>query len=391
MNKSKDYIFSILSVILPLIVLQLILIPQYSKTVSQHALGNFILVITIINMSAAILGNSLNNIRLTTKLEIKNENKYFSFLIILILIQLFISSIVGEIFGYSIESKIYILLWSVFLIIKTYIYVYYRLILNYKNYLFSSIINSGMLLFGVLLVNYFEVNIYFIYCIAEGLTILYIFSNQKLIQKFKAFELLDLESIKNYLTLTISNILNNLVLYADRLLIGLVLGARYVPLFFIATTIGKMSNVMIGPIANVLLSYNVKGENKYIKKKEIVNAVKLIILVTLMTFPVYFASYLFIKYFYSNYFTEVKGIIWIANFAVILFSSTAIPQMKLIASNHYNSNLIINIFIIIGLFAGIPLMVIKGLEGFSILLILLSLIKFVLIYFNLFKNDKINV
>jgi len=86
MKKSKklnDYIYSILASSLPLILVQLLFIPFYAHRVSIEIFGDFILILTFVTMSSTILGNTLNNIRLTKNEGVQSEFEFLNFLLIL--------------------------------------------------------------------------------------------------------------------------------------------------------------------------------------------------------------------------------------------------------------------------------------------------------------------
>ncbi|WP_414054795.1 lipopolysaccharide biosynthesis protein [Macrococcus equi] len=384
-SKKVDFLYSILSSVLPLIVIQLLLIPLYSHHVTKHEFGIFLLVITIINMTTVILGNTLNNIRLTDKDEI-NEYEYLMYLFLLSLVQIIISLIVCIFFKLSLSVGLNIIFWSVALMFKTYFLVYFRVVINYKDYLISSIINAVTLFLGVLMLYVIKIDIFLIYAIAEILTLLFVVT--KVRHYFKNYRLVIISKQKrrNFQSLLSANIISNLILYSDRILIGSILGAAFVPYFFIATTIGKMSNLIINPIANVLLSYNVKENNKINIKNELKNFIKLILITLVFSIVIYFCSLIFIKYFYSQYYEATKQILWISNFAVLLLSITSIPQMKLIGNNKYRSNLNINVIILVLLAVTSPMIYFFGLLGYSYCLILISLIKYLLILKTLSKH-----
>lgn len=72
MCKSKDFIYSILSNVLLMILLQLFLLPLYSKEHTTKEFGQFLLLLTLVNIISPILGNTLNNIRLINKKKKNN-------------------------------------------------------------------------------------------------------------------------------------------------------------------------------------------------------------------------------------------------------------------------------------------------------------------------------
>src|SRR5699024_4339103 len=114
----------------------------------------------------------------------------------------------------------------------------------------------------------------------------------------------------NYNSLMGSNIILNLLNYSDRILIGLVIGTRYVPLFFIATIVGKLSNLVINPLATVLLSYEVDNNNTYSRKKYIRIFFITIILSMILSVIISLISYMVIKILYPNYLDDVKSLIF---------------------------------------------------------------------------------
>ncbi|RIM66211.1 capsular biosynthesis protein, partial [Staphylococcus arlettae] len=57
MNKSKDFIYSVLSNVMIMVLMQFLLLPIYSKSHSTIEFGNFILLLTLVNMISPIIGN----------------------------------------------------------------------------------------------------------------------------------------------------------------------------------------------------------------------------------------------------------------------------------------------------------------------------------------------
>lgn len=389
MKKIKDITVNILATVIPIIIMQLILIPIYSRNNTSEDFGKFLLILTLINISSIILGNTLNNIRLINKDE-KNikEYKYFSTLIILIIVNIIITTMFLLLWKIDKSEIILINLWGTCLLIRSYFFVYLRLEFKYLEILYINIISAVILGIGSLLLSYNLVNIYLVLFVSEAIIIIsMILYSLKYFKEFK-IQFLHIKKIRDLSSLLGSNIILNLLNYSDRILIGMVLGAKYVPLFFISTIVGKLSNLIINPMVTVLLSYEVDNKSSH-PKKNIFKVFSLIILLSIiLSIIITFVSYIIIKILYPDYLEDVKGILYLSNLGVILLSTTAILQMKIIANSKFKLNLTINIVsLIILTISSVLLMNYFGIMGFSIALVLSSLIKHFLIYISI--NEKL--
>ena len=97
--------------------------------------------------------------------------------------------------------------------------------------------------------------------------------------------------------------------------------------------------MLINPIVTVLLSYEVNDESKN-NYLQIRKTFKLILLVSfILTIFITIASWIFIFLFYNEYLNKVVGLIFLANLGVILMSSSAVLQMKLVANSLFRQNL----------------------------------------------------
>lgn len=389
MKKIKDITVNILATVIPIIIMQLILIPIYSRNNTSEDFGKFLLILTLINISSIILGNTLNNIRLINKDE-KNikEYKYFSTLIILIIVNIVITTMFLLLWNIDNSEIILINLWGTCLLVRSYIFVYLRLEFKYLEILYINIISAVILGIGSLLLFYNLVNIYLVLFVSEAIIIIsMILYSLKYFKEFK-IQFLHIKKIRDLSSLLGSNIILNLLNYSDRILIGIVLGAKYVPLFFISTLVGKLSNLIINPMVTVLLSYEVDNKSSH-PKKNIFKVFSLIIILSIiLSIIITFVSYITIKILYPDYLENVKGILYLSNLGVILLSTTAILQMKIIANSKFKLNLTINIVsLIILTISSVLLMNYFGIMGFSIALVLSSLIKHFLIYISI--NEKL--
>ncbi|MGW7834703.1 lipopolysaccharide biosynthesis protein [Staphylococcus xylosus] len=392
MKKIKDITVNILASAIPIVIMQLILIPVFSSNNNSEDFGQFLVILTLVNILSTILGNTLNNIRLINKHEddIK-EYTYINTLLILIIVNMFFTTTFLFVWGVKSNDILLINLWGACLLVRSYVFVYLRLELKYLLILYINIISAIILSLGSLLIFYNLINIYLVLFVSEAFIILSMILNSKCYFKEFKIKFINCEKIKNYNSLMGSNIILNLLNYSDRILIGLVLGTRYVPLFFIATIVGKLSNLVINPMVTVLLSYEVDNNNTYSRKKYIRIFFITIVLSMILSVIISLISYMVIKILYPNYLDDVKSLIFLSNLGVILLSTTAILQMKIVAKSKFNLNFKINIISLVVLsITGYILMGLFGILGFSIALVLTSLIKHlvIIISLNMKLGDK---
>ncbi|OHS55501.1 lipopolysaccharide biosynthesis protein [Staphylococcus sp. HMSC69H07] len=387
MNKSKDFIFSILSNVILMILLQLVLLPIYAKIHTPQEFGAFILLLTLVNIISPILGNTLNNIRLINKTNFNLiESEYLCLVIIGSFIVMIITMIYSFVNVFSLMDTIFSGLWAAFLLIRSYLFVYYRLDFRFKSLLYISIAVSFVMLIGGVSMYFMHVSIFIVLFASEFImTILMIIDYRRKFENFR-LKFLNNEDFKNYIELIGANSVLNLINYSDRILLNLFLGTIYVPLFFVATTIGKISNLLINPFVTVLLSYEVdsKGQDTIENVKKVF---KIIMVVSIMmSIVISIVSWVFIYVFYNEYISKVQALIFLANLGVILMSSTAVLQIKLVANSQFRNNLMINVMtlIIIVLFSAI-LVQFFNVYGYAIALIISAMYKHFAIYHKVMK------
>ncbi|WP_346842675.1 capsular biosynthesis protein [Staphylococcus lugdunensis] len=287
---------------------------------------------------------------------------------------------------FSLMDTIFSGLWAAFLLIRSYLFVYYRLDFRFKSLLYISIAVSFVMLIGGVSMYFMHVSIFIVLFASEFImTILMIIDYRRKFENFR-LKFLNNEDFKNYIELIGANSVLNLINYSDRILLNLFLGTIYVPLFFVATTIGKISNLLINPIVTVLLSYEVdsKGQDTIENVKKVF---KIIMVVSIMmSIVISIVSWVFIYVFYNEYISKVQALIFLANLGVILMSSTAVLQIKLVANSQFRNNLMINVMtlIIIVLFSAI-LVQFFNVYGYAIALIISAMYKHFAIYHKVMK------
>ncbi|MEZ7172920.1 lipopolysaccharide biosynthesis protein [Sporosarcina sp. OR05] len=253
----KDFILSIIASLLPIVVLQFVIFPSISLKIAPNKYGEFLTMIGLVTLISGSMGTVLNNIRLINIKKYKELKGDFSS-ILLIFLTLNGLLVAVAIFYYREISSgfdILLLVFSSFLIIITgYSIVAFRIELNYKNILYSSVyLSCGYIVgyFVFLITNYwgwiyFIGNLFYLGIIIRKSTIL-----KEPFKKTRYYK----ATLKDSMLLLFSTLLLSGTLYIDRLLIYPLLGGLAVSVYYTATLLPKTLALILQPLSSVLLSY----------------------------------------------------------------------------------------------------------------------------------------
>ena len=258
-----DVFCSIISSAIPIVILQLVLLPSLSRGMSSEEYGLVIMYLSLFNIIPSAMGNSLNNVRLVEDshgISNTNYNKLlltlcFSDIVFVIVFSILYSktNIVAVVFFNVILSVVWL--------IKEYVLVGFRIRINYLKILVGNILLSVGYCIG-----------YGIYCIVGNwvsiyltgiiICLVYISANTKWYK-----ESLETDSKYKYLfgqtvLLILSSILCRIPAYADKVVIYPILGGESVAILYVATLTGKIITMVISPISNVILTYVAKLQKR---------------------------------------------------------------------------------------------------------------------------------
>ncbi len=261
-----DMALNIVATAIPIIVLQLFLLPALSHYLSDDQYGLLVTILSLMNMVPSTLGNVLNNIRLIESRELEDGNAQQNFNVILSVmlgVNLVTMAVCTCIYdrGIEIDSLLLTLLVSVFLLLREYFTVAFRIKLNYKNIVASNLImiaGYGVGFFLFPLTNRWQV----IYLLGYGFSLAFIFLKTDLwkeaFQVSSSFRHICLQAV----LLTAATFLGRVTTYADKLIIFPVLGGAVVSVYYTATLFGKVVSMAITPISSVILSYLSRANRK---------------------------------------------------------------------------------------------------------------------------------
>ncbi|TYS63953.1 hypothetical protein FZD47_10650 [Bacillus infantis] len=395
-NFMSDVTLNIIASGVIAIVLQFGVYPLLNKGLNTALFGEVLVMMSIVNIVAVLLGNSLNNIRILYNKEYKAEKVTGDFSLILLcagIVNLLIMSTIVFLLWphHSFWGNILLIIISLLTMLRSYLIVDYRLALNYKRIAQHSLMYSAALLFSTLIL--FISDLWqLVFFIGETISLLFLAFTTQLIKEPIKISFKIKHTVKQYILLCISSLLGNILIYLDRFIIFSFLGAQKVTIFFVATMIGKLSSLILSPISGVVLTYLSNKEGKITLKVFWMLNVGILIFSSIASFFTLILSKLALSIFYPNLYDDALKILFIANFAVILLSSCSLTQTIILKYSRMNVQILIQlVYGLIYAIGGIVMINLAGLKGFCLAASLAALFKFFFILFAgtlTLSNDK---
>ncbi len=262
MNKKKlvgDAALNLIASAVPIVLLQLLILPLIASRLGDKDYGLAITLVSLFTLTSHSFGNVLNNIRLLQNkdYEEKDHEGDFNFLLVICLSVSTVFTIVGSLYygkSLSFVDVLLIVFISCFILLREYLIVAFRLILNYKAILVNNIILgigylAGLVLFYI--IGWWQL----VYLVGSASSLIYIVKNTKLLKESYKRTPLFKPTLYKSTILFIAGFTGTALSYADKLLLYPLLGPAAVSIYYSATIIGKMISMGITPISGVMLSY----------------------------------------------------------------------------------------------------------------------------------------
>lgn len=253
----KDLLNNLLSVALPTLVLQIIVLPFINSIVGVNQYGLAISSLAVLNSVSAVVGNSLCNVRQLMEGEYRSQQLRGDFSALNIIFgagTTAIAVIFCASIGLTAIECALIAVLSLFMQLYNYALVFFRIDLDFHRALIASAIQSIGLLLGTVGV-YFSGLWMLALLLGYGASLIYIGLSTPLLKEPIRFTPLSRKTIRVEMALLGALLLSALVTYGDRLILLPLLGAATVSVFYISSLVGKMLVMVISPMSTVLLSY----------------------------------------------------------------------------------------------------------------------------------------
>lgn len=381
-----DVILNIIASLLLTSILQIIVLPVISARVYQDTFGEILTLQGISNAIGVMFGASLNNILLIKANSYDNQSLTATFS------RLFRSSIIYAtilsfplllFFGkeQGVVIALLMIVYTIGILIRSYLTVYYRINLEYKKILLHVIITSLGYLLGIVI---FFINGEWIsiYLIGELFSVLYLFYTIRPKFLIRQKDGIFFQIRKDFSNFFISSMLTNVLLYLDRLLINPILGASDVAVFFAASVVGKLIGIVMQPLSGVILSYisidiTEKPSKVFKYSLGISSGIGI-----LFFFGAYFATPFLLKVLYPDLFLEALPLYVLCNLiAVLNMISTIIQPLSLKFCPTYWQARIQIIYFICFFTLSLTFLYFYGLYGFIIGNIVSQILRLIVIIF----------
>ena len=309
-----DSFLNIISISLPLLILQLLALPFVANKLGEDEFGIVITIISILTVISFPVGNVLNNIRLLRnetylKESLNGDFNYLLFgtsLITAILMIVFSILFLESLSFYNLLLLVFIVVLSIF---KEYLSVSYRIILNFNGILLNNIFLSIGYIIGTglfYITGYWE----YIYLVGLIMSMIYmVFTTSLLTEPFIKTKLFK-TTFKDFLILYGSGLLKNFLNYADKIILLPLLGPINVSIYYAASILSKIILMLFNPINSVILSYIAK-----VKRVSHEAFIKGFSVVTIVGITSYFTTLLispyYLNFFYKNWADESMELIYI--------------------------------------------------------------------------------
>jgi len=307
-NKIKEILlnllYSFISFALPTAILQFIIQPLLAKELGAEVNGQYLTIMSAHYFFIGITASVLNHVRLLQQKKYEEKRFLGDFNIILLIYAAIAVIIVPFIWMMCSKSLNFAdILLMIFIswlyLYHDYIFVEYRLKLQYNKILIDNILMSfGYMVGFVLFMIYHKWQLIFIsaYVIPD----IYDFLNTSFIKepihKTEMFS----ETAKKVAVLTCSTALGSATSYCDKFILFPILGGVSVSIYYSASVIGKMLLLVSSPLNSVLLSYLVKIQ-KFDKKAILKWIPFLVIIIVILYVGCILCGYPLTMYLYPDW------------------------------------------------------------------------------------------
>ena len=265
---ASDMALNIVATLVPMISLQLFILPLIARSMSVEAYGTAVAVIALFGLVPLTLGNVINNVRLLRNQTSTDKGVAGDFSIIVAALAMISAIFTAACSWFSGETSLaeltLISLGSVLMLVREYLVVEYRIRLNYRGILLANIWQTIGQFAGLAL--FYLTGLWsLIYLMAYFVSDAYLLRTTNLWKE--PFRLTGeiRRTLGDTASLGLANLFNKLTNYADRLLLIPLAGASAVAVYYVSCLFGNALSLIISPINNVLLSYLAK-EKKFSRK-----------------------------------------------------------------------------------------------------------------------------
>lgn len=388
LEKWKDFftdtVWSAAALFLMNSVVQLAVYPYFSRHMGDEQYGNILYLVSLVNIVAASIGGSANNLRLKESAGRQTENGDYNIMLLgATILTIPFTAAIALFGGVSMNAGEAILFWLLICvsIFRVYSDAAFRLALNYHRYFWYYFFISLGYLVGVFL---FVSTGYWILTLLMGelLGILYAVLRSNLYRERPLLPSTRFHSILlPFLYLFLSRLLVNIVYNSDRAILKFLIGGTAVTTYYLASLAGKLVSLMVAPLNSVLIGYLARYKGVLTKKLVFQACFVLLTVIVVGTLVCSGASYVFIYLIYPQNLETVRPYILIATLPQLVYVSSSVFNVFLLRFAEEKYQVVINIIFLAAIICfALPLTKMWGFIGFSVGYLIAMVVRFVAIF-----------
>lgn len=249
---------------------QLLVLPLLAARFSDAEYGTILTIVSIANIIELALGNTLNNTRLITHKDYRQQNLTGDFQPLLLIAAGVASlvSLVLPLFFPQLDFLTGLLLWLVIVsnTLSCYYIVHFVVTLQFHKTLIQSAVTAAGTVLGLLLALWTGL---WPFCFLMGSVacLVYLWFSTPLMREPLQWTPRRASTTRRWIILILNSLLSNALIYLDRLLLYPVLGAVAVANYATAAFFGKCAASVMPPVANVLLGHFSQEDFQMNRKK----------------------------------------------------------------------------------------------------------------------------
>lgn len=252
-----DFSINILASIIYTFARQIVVFPILAARLPDDIYGTLLTVIGLTNVCTALVGSSLNNIRLVQNNLYEEKGLCGDFNVLCVMasvVSIVFSIVLKWMFNYGVLTAVLLMVYILISNLYQYASAFFRLELDFKKIFWCNLVVSIAYMAATPL--FATATMWpLIFLIGEGVGLFYVCRKTPfLAEPFQRTELFG-ETAKKATVFMLSGLVGNLLMYADRMIIYPVLGPESVSYYSTASFFGKSAGIVMTPIAGVLLGY----------------------------------------------------------------------------------------------------------------------------------------
>lgn len=315
-----DFAINILASIIYTFARQIVVFPMLAARLSEADYGTLLTVAGLANVCTAMIGSSLNNIRLIQDSHYQQQGYLGDFNVLCLLgsgVSLIFAAVLWKMFALSALTAILLAAYLVVSNLYQYAIAFFRLELNFKRAFWCNVAVS--IAYCVATPLFATAMLWpVVFLIGEGVGLLFVWKTTPFAREPLVRTPLFAATVGTLSAYIATNMIGNLLTYADRMILYPILGGEGVSYYSTASFFGKSAGIVMVPIAGVLLGYFSQKNFKASKKLfAIVNGCSLACLAVFLLGCWIFAPW-FTKLLYPTLYAGAAPYIFLANFAAAI-------------------------------------------------------------------------